>query len=179
MKLQKIVKDGKEIFQCSSCEKEYNQIPFCFGSDYPDVYFSIPSEEIDKRIELNKSLCVIDKKFFYHRGQLEISINDYSENLIFNVWTSISEDNFEKRMDDWNNPNRINNDPYFGWMQTQIPTYKDSINIKARAIEEGLGVIPKIEIGDENHQLTIDQENGISLEKAIGIIDFILDKEHL
>ena len=70
MKLQKITKDGKEIFQCSCCDKEYDQIPFCFGSDYPAVYFSIPSEERDERIEMEKSLCVIDEKFFFHRGRL-------------------------------------------------------------------------------------------------------------
>ncbi len=178
MKLQKITKDGKEIFQCSCCDKEYDQIPFCFGSDYPAVYFSIPSEERDERIEMEKSLCVIDEKFFFHRGRLEIPIRDNHDNLFFDVWLSISEDNFGIRMDDWNNPNRINNSPYFGWLQTQIPTYENSINIKAQAFEEELDCIPRIEATDENHQLTLDQKNGISLKKAIGIIEFILDKEH-
>lgn len=179
MKLKKIVKDGKEQYICQCCDKVYDQIPLCFGTDVPISYYSVPDEERDERIEMEQSLCVIDGKYFFHRGRLEIPIIDHKKKLMFDVWLSISEENFEIRMDDWDNPNRVKNEPYFGWLQTQIPTYKDSINIKGRAIEEGLGVIPRIEIRDENHQLAIDQKNGISFEKAIGIIDFILDKEHL
>lgn len=178
MKLKKITKDGKEIFQCSCCEKEYDQIPFCFGSNYPAAYYSISPEDRDARIEMEKSLCVIDEKFFFHRGRLEIPIKNNQEDLFFDVWLSISEDNFEIRIDDWNNPNRINNSPYFGWLQTQIPTYENSISIKAQAFEEGLDCIPRIDVTDENHQLALDQKDGISFEKAIGIIEFILDKEH-
>ena len=179
MELKKIDKDGREKYVCQCCDKEYDQIPFCFGTDVPISFYSVPPKERDERIEMEQSLCVIDEKYFFHRGRLEIPIIDHQENLMFDVWLSISKENFEIRMDDWNNPNRIKNEPYFGWLQTQISTYKDSINIKARAIEESLGAIPKVEIGDENHQLTIDQENGISFKKAIGIINFILDKEHL
>jgi len=177
MKLQRIDKDGKEIFICQCCNKEYNQIPFCFGTDFPMSYYSIPKDEREKRIEIEQSLCVIDEKHFFHRGRLEIPIIDNKENLLFDVWLSISKENFEIRMDNWENPNRVKNKPYFGWLQTQIPTYKDSINIKSRAFEEELGFIPRIEIRDDNHELSIDQENGISFEKAIGIINFILDKE--
>lgn len=176
MNLKKIFKVGKEKYIYQRNNEEDEQIPFCFGTDVPISYYSIPDEERDERIELEQSLCVIDQKYFFHRGRLEIPIIDFEKNLVFDVWLSISRENFEIRMDDWNNPNRVSNKPYFGWLQTQIPTYKDSINIKARAIEEGLGVIPRIEIGQENHQLTIDQKNGISFTKAIGIVNYILDK---
>lgn len=179
MKLNKIVKFGKEKYICQCCDKEYDKIPFCFGTDVPISYYSIPNEERNERIELNQSLCIIDEKHFFHRGRLEIPIINNKENLIFDVWLSISKDNFDIRMDNWDNPNRVNNEPYFGWLQTQVPTYKNSINIKARAIEEGVGVIPRIEIGEENHQLTLDQKNGISFDKAIRIISSILEKEHL
>ena len=179
MKLQRIQEEEKEKFICTCCDKEFIEIPFCFGSDFPDYYFSVPPEERDERIELESSLCVVDEKYFFHKGRFEIPVLNYHQNLVFDVWLSISKENFEIRIDDWDNPNRVNNDPYFGWLQNQIPTYDYSINIKAKAIEEDIEFIPRIEVWDEAHQLTYDQKNGISLEKALGIINFALEKTHL
>lgn len=158
-------KDKKPIYKCSCCGQEYEEIPLCFGSDYPDYYFSVPPDEREKRIELTESLCVVDEEHFFHRCRLTIPINDYKEDFIWNVWTSISKDNFIKRNDLWTNPNRINEPPYFGWLQTIIPTYGETLNIKTMAYEQPAGLIPKLEIIEENHMLYIDQKNGIICKK--------------
>ena len=165
-------------FKCECCGLEYDQMPLCFGTDYPDYYFSIPPKERAGRIELKESLCVIDEKHFFHRGRLTIPIVDYEEDLIFNVWTSISEDNFGLRMDLWEDQNRINQEPYLGWLQTHVPTYGDTLNKKTIAIENEVGLIPTIQMTEENHKLTIDQETGISFETAKVIVNQILKKEH-
>lgn len=180
MKLFKIFKNEnkKQNYKCNCCGKEYDVLPLCFGADFPEYYFSIPQHEREKRIELKESLCVVDEKYYFHRGRLTIPIIDYHENLIFNVWTSISEENFEKRMELWNDPNRINEDPYFGWLQTKVPTYGETINIKTIAKEEDIGLIPKIISIQEQHRLTNDQENGITYKRAIQIVDQIMKQEH-
>ncbi|MEW7292863.1 DUF2199 domain-containing protein [Aquimarina sp. 2304DJ70-9] len=179
MKLSKIFnRKGKEVFKCECCGTEYDDMPLCFGSEFPDYYYSIPPDERKSRIEIEKSLCVVDEEHFFHRGRLTIPILDYPEDLYFDIWASISRENFEKRMDDWNNPQRIENEPYFGWLQNQIPTYKNTLNIKSRAIEQNVDSIVEIEIGEENHQLTFDQENGITLEKAKKIVQFVLKDKH-
>jgi hypothetical protein len=127
---------------------------------------------------LKESLCVIDNEHFFHRGRLIILINDHTEDLIFNVWTSISRENFGIRMDVWNEPNRINQDPYFGWLQTSVPTYGDTLNLKTIAIEQEICFIPNIKSIEENHPLTFDQENGISYLKAVEIVQIILAIQH-
>ncbi len=157
---------------------EYDEVPLCFGSDYPDYYYSVPADEREERIEMKESLCVVDERHFFHRGRLTIPINDYKEDLIFNVWTSISEDNFGLRMDLWEDPTRINQEPYFGWLQTHVPTYGDTLNLKTIAMENEVGLIPTIKMIEENHQLTIDQDRGISYNDAIRIVKKILKKEH-
>lgn len=180
MKLFKIFKkeNNKPSYKCSCCGQEYEELPLCFGSDFPEYYFSIPESEREKRIELKESLCVVDEQHFFHRSRLTIPIINHHENLIFNVWTSISEDNFCKRMDLWEEPNRINEEPYFGWLQTKVPTYGDTLNIKTIAIEEKIGIIPKIKSIEEGHRLTTDQENGITYQKAVEIVDEIMKQEH-
>lgn len=120
----------------------------------------------------------MDKQHFFHRGRLTIPINDYKEDLIFNVWTSISEDNFEIRMDAWEDPKRTENDPYFGWLQSIIPTYGDTINIKSIALENEVGLIPEIRITEDDHPLRVDQENGITYDQAQEIVNEILRRQH-
>ncbi len=178
MKLNPFKKNKKVIYKCSCCGLHYDVIPLCFGSDYPDYYYSIPPEERDKRTEMAESLCVVDAQHFFHRCRLIIPINDYHEDFIWNVWVSISEDNFRKRNDLWDNSDRINEEPYFGWLQTIIPTYGDTINIKTIAFEQEVGFIPELQIIEENHPLQIDQEKGITLKKAMVIVDEIMRKEH-
>ena len=158
--------------------KNILQNSLCFGTNKPDYYFSVPVNERAERIELKESLCVVDEEHFFHRGRLIIPIVEYSEDLEFNVWTSISRDNFEIRMDLWNDYNRTKQAPYFGWLQTVIPTYGDTLNVKTIAIEREVGLIPHIKLIEENHPLTIDQEKGITYKKAVEIVSQILTDEH-
>ncbi|HEU4789656.1 MAG TPA: DUF2199 domain-containing protein [Flavobacterium sp.] len=180
MKLFSFLNKGKSkpSYKCSCCGKTYDELPLCFGSEYPDYYFSVSPDEREQRIELKESLCVVDKQHFFHRGRITIPIIDHTENLIFNVWTSISEDNFAKRMDLWEDPSRISEEPYFGWLQTIVPTYGDTLNIKAIAKEQEVGIIPEIKCIEEKHRLTIDQEKGITYKQASEIVAKILREQH-
>lgn len=168
----------KIAYKCPCCGEIYDELPLCFGSDRPEYYYSIPENEREKRIELEESLCVIDKEYFFHRGRLVIPIIDYEEDLVFDVWTSISKDNFSIRMDLWENPERINQEPYFGWLQTIVPPYGDTLNIKTIAIEQEVGFIPHIKVIDEKHALMRDQENGITYQQALEIVNKILSDTH-
>lgn len=170
--------DSGIVYQCSCCGQEYAELPLCFGTGYPDYYFAIPPDERESRVEMTESLCVIDGEHFFHRGRLTIPINDYDQDLIFNVWATVSKQNFEKRNDLWNNADRVNEPPYFGWMQTVVPTYGDTINITTQATENEVGLIPTITVTEEGHRLTEDQQNGINLEQAMEIVGEILSREH-
>lgn len=168
----------KPGYHCPCCGRFYDEMPLCFGTDFPDYYYSVPEHERESRIEISESLCAIDNQYFFHRGQLSIPITDYDEHLIFNVWTTISEENFRHRMTIWEDPNRIKEEPYFGWLQTILPSYGDTINIQTIAIEQEPGTIPEIKCIEDGHALTIDQENGITFKKAIEIVDYIMREDH-
>jgi hypothetical protein len=178
LKLKEIKTDKGTIYQCSCCGQVYDKLPLTFGNDFPEYAFSIPTEERGARVEIKESLCVVDDKHFFHRGRLTIPIIGHDQDLVFNVWTSISEDNFFKRNNLWNNPVRINEQPYFGWLQTTVPTYGNMLNLKAIAIENEVGLIPTIKMIEDNHPLTVDQEKGITFDKALQIVDFILTNGH-
>jgi hypothetical protein len=121
----------------------------------------------------------VDQELFFHRGRLIIPVNDHAEDLIFNVWTSISQENFNMRIELWEDVNRTTQTPYFGWLQTEIPSYGKTLNIKTTALEQEPGIIPLIRIIEDDHRLTIDQTNGISYQQALQIVGEALRFEHL
>ena len=170
--------DKGTIYQCSCCGREYDELPLVFGNEFPDYYYSVPPDEREERVEKQESHCVVDGEHFFHRGRLTIPINDNDQDLILNVWTSISEDNFRKRNQLWARADRVKEGPYFGWLQTTIPTYGDTINIKTIAIENEIGLIPTIEVTEVGHPLKAAQDKGISFQKALEIADIILTSRH-
>lgn len=164
-------------YTCKCCGKVYDTMPLCFGGNLPPYYYSVPENEREDRIELKESLCVIDDHFF-HRGRITIPIIDHHEDLLFNVWTTISRQNFEIRNTLWNDPERVNQQPYFGYLQTEIPTFDNTFNLQVIAIENKIGLIPSIEILDESHPLYLHQQNGITFAHATSIVQTILIDEH-
>jgi hypothetical protein len=168
----------KFSFTCSCCGRVYDEMPLCFGADHPVQYFDVAPEQRENRIELTESLCVIDETHFFHRGRITIPVIDYTDDLIFNVWTSISRDNFELRNSIWNDQDRSTHGPYFGWLSTVVPTYGDTINIKTMAYESDAGAIPSIQVFEEGHALTNDQQSGITFEQAKEKVQEILAKLH-
>ncbi|KUJ50153.1 DUF2199 domain-containing protein [Chryseobacterium sp. JAH] len=178
MKLFQFLNKKKETqFKCLCCGKVYDKPPLTFGSDFPSFYDSIPKNEIAERVEYQKSLCIIDHHFF-HRVRLEIPIINYFENLNFDIWVSISEENFIQRNEHWNNKDRIHFESYFGYLQNEIPAYENTFNLHTISTENAPGFIPNAQIIDIKHQLYIDQQNGISVERAINIAQSILKIQH-
>jgi hypothetical protein len=78
----------------------------------------------------------------------------------------------------WNNAERINQAPYFGWLNNTIATYGNTINIKTIAHENEVGTIPYLEVLEEGHMLMHDQANGITLETAIEKVKQIVSNSH-
>ena len=72
----------------------------------------------------------------------------------------------------------MNEEPYFGWFETVIPTYNNTINIKTLIHTEPVGLIPTVEIIEENHQLRKDQQEGITLKRAVEIVDSVMKDQH-
>lgn len=178
MKLVPDKQNGKTVYKCTCCGKVYEQLPLCFGAEVPDLYDIIPEAERASRIEMNKSLCIVDKKYFLHRGRLTIPIINNDDRLIFDIWTTISEADFAKRMNLWEDAKRVDEPPYAGWLNSYIPTYGNTINIRTIAVEQVVGCIPDVLVMEEGHPLAADQRNGITLDKALEIVSYILSDTH-
>ena len=114
---------------------------------------------------------MVDEAHFFIRGRIEIPIIGSDELFCWNVWTSVSEQNFIRVNERWNDERRGEEPAYFGWLQTQLPGYADTLNIKTMAHTQAVGIIPRIELIAEGHALTLEQQAGITWHRVTQLVE--------
>ena len=149
----------------------------CFGAEYPDYYFSVPLEERATRIEYLDDLCIVDEEHFFIRARIKIPIIDSDEVFCWDVWTTLSEKNFLRTNELWNDPERVNEPAYFGWLQTVLPGYPSTLSLKTMVHTQPVGQIPLVEVGEEDHLLTLEQLHGITWERVIELAEIAMHGE--
>jgi len=159
---------------CFICNQPIGNVPLCYGSPAPYYYLALSEEERAKRCEINDDLCVIDGRYFFVRGRVEIPIVDSDDLFCWNVWVSLSEDNFIRMNELWNVAGRENEDPYFGWLSTELPEYPSTLSLKTEVITQPVGLIPKIFLEPSDHPLSLEQRNGITMERVFELAHLIL-----
>lgn len=154
-------------FTCSCCGEIHEELPFTWGADAPAFANSIPENEWKDRIDLNSDQCVIDGKYFFILGRIEIPIIDTKENFYWLAWVSLSEENFVRASELWATVGRENEPPYFGWLQSEFYCYSEStLNLKTNLHTQPLGERPLVELEPTDHPLSIEQRNGITLQRV-------------
>lgn len=164
----------KNGFQCSRCDQYHDQLPLAYGPEAPALYFTIPKEEVSERAMLSPDLCVIDKEQFFVCGNLELPIIDSDDKFSWDVWVSLSKDNFTKVLDLWEEPTRDQEPPMFGWIANTLPGYPETQNLKANAHQRAVGIKPYIQLEPTDHPLAVEQLDGISMEQIQELAELIL-----
>jgi len=168
------MKDKNYSYTCKTCGKLHDELPFCYGAKAPYSWSIIPEKERKKRGELSSDQCVIDDKFFFILGRLEIPIIDINEQFCWLVWVSLSEKNFLRSFELWETKGRESEPPYFGWCNTLLPCYPDTLSLKTHVHTRPVGQRPFIELEPTDHPLAIEQRNGITMARVQEIAEMIL-----
>lgn len=150
-------------WKCPICKIEHDNVPLCFGAEAP-WRMLVPEEEFEQRVELSADQCVVDNQHFFIRGHIEIPIHDYPEPLTFSVWSSLSEASFEHMCDRWEDADRSEDVPYFGWLSSTVNGYPDTINLKLSVQSRAPGLVPLFTLEPTEHPLAVNQKNGISIQ---------------
>lgn len=162
-------------YKCSTCDKFHSGLPFSYGSLAPAPYFDIPEAEREDRVLLSSDQCIIDNEHFFVLGRLEIPVIDSDEIFSWNVWVSLSEKNFERMSELWEINGREKEPPYFGWLSTSLPCYdEETFLLKTNVHTRPVGQRPFIELEPTEHQLAVEQRNGINLNRVQEIAESIL-----
>lgn len=114
---------------------------------------------------------------FFVRGRLVIPVTDAAAGTEFDwgVWVSLSRDNFTPVLSLWTTPGREREQPYFGWLSTELPLYQPStLSLKTHVHTQAVGQRPVIELEPTDHPLALEQRTGITLARVQEIAETLL-----
>lgn len=161
-------------FKCRTCN-EWHEGPIeSLGADEPDQLRHVPDSEREERVALSSDQCILDMdgRHYFVRGCLEIPVIDGAGPFSFGVWTSLSEENFERANDLWETPGRESEEPYFGWLCTGLPGYPDTLFLKTWVQTRPLGERPLVTVFEPtDHPLFDEQRDGVTIDRLVEIIE--------
>ncbi len=140
-----------------------------FGATAPLSYFAVPEEERGTRCDLGSDDCVIDGKFFFVRGCIEIPVHGEDEPFSWGAWVSLSEANFHQWIACFGSKKRSHIGPFFGWLNAYFSVYPDTTGLKTQVYLRDDGIRPYIELELTDHPLAVEQHNGISVARVAEI----------
>jgi hypothetical protein len=155
-------------FACSSCGNVHRGMP-SFGADAPSSYYELPQADRETRCALGTDDCVIDRKWFFVRGCIDIPVIGYEEQFSWGVWVSLSETNFQQWVACYDSERSTHIGPFFGWLNAWLKPYPNTVNLKTRVHLRDGGIRPYIELEPTDHPLAVEQRHGITIERVAQI----------
>ncbi|MGI9422826.1 MAG: DUF2199 domain-containing protein [Hyphomicrobiaceae bacterium] len=160
-------------FECRTCGETHRGMP-SFGPDAPDSYYAVPEPERGARCDLGSDDCVIDEEAFFVRGCLQVRVHSLSEPFVWLVWCSLSLESFKKWIETYEQKKRSEVGPFFGWLNTQLPFYPNTLNLKTMVHLRDDFLRPTVEVEPTEHPLAIAQRDGISVREAEELVSSLL-----
>lgn len=178
--LRNLFKRKSFQYECHECGVVHVGTP-SFGLRFPAHYFDVPENERDARVTVNGDLCKIEPNqadfdgdtIYFIRTILEIPIKGSNEPICWGVWVTQSKESFEEYTETYDTDQTGRRS--FGWLVVDLPYYNGSdCNAPLAYLEcdvqwGGPGQRPEIHLWAHEHQLSVDQHNGISWRKAAKI----------
>ncbi len=160
-------------FACHTCGQIHVGRPGIVA-DEPIGMYTIPKEQRAARCELSSDHCVIDGKWFFIRGIMEIKVHGEEEPLRWDVWVSVGKKSFEvwRAYNDQQTGSQIA--PFEGWLNTWLKQYPETANLRALVHPRDRGMRPRIELEPGEHPLAVEHEKGITPERLTEIYSWIV-----
>ena len=137
-------------------------------------YLLVPEEERERRVALSPDTCIIDDKWFFVRGCLEIPVRDHEEPFSWGVWCSLSPDNFRRYGELFDQVDREAGESFFGWLCSAIPGYPDTQHLKTMVRVRPWPTRPYVELEPTSHPLAVEQREGITDVRAREIAERVM-----
>jgi hypothetical protein len=152
-------------FTCSCCGATIPGPPLRWSFDTPTPWDALSDKQRENGHH-SSDLCVIGSEHFFIRGLIEIPVKDGGGPFAWNVWVSVSNTNFLRACDVWEEPQRVTEPAYFGWLCNSIPGYPETLHLKTMVHTREVGVRPLVELEPTVHPLAVEQRNGITMDRV-------------
>jgi len=79
------IEDDSETWTCATCGKSHADAALSFAADFPDMYANLKSEDRDLRAVVGTDQCIVDARWFFVRGCLEIPVLGHREPFLWGL----------------------------------------------------------------------------------------------
>ncbi len=161
-------------WRCSRCGSEHEGLPLDWAVDAP-AYWDGGRTQGD---QLSDDMCMWTdddgRLCLFVRGLIEILILETGGTFAYGVWSSLSNDSFNRFVELWNDPRRVAEAPYFGWLSNSLPGYPETLGLPLDVMTPGLDRRPSFRLHDGDHPLVREQREGITMERVRDIAELNL-----
>lgn len=164
-------------FDCKVCGEHHAMLPLAYGPTAPANFFAIPEDECESRVALSPDLCVIDRQEYYICGNLELPIVDCEDRFSWDVWVSLSRENFERSLDIWDEDGREEEPPMPGTLGNTLIGYPQTLNLRLLVHTRPKGIKPFLEVLPAEHPLFHEQQVGITLQRIQEFAELVLHQD--
>ena len=153
--------------RCSVCGQIHDEWP-ALTFDSPNNYNALSKAERERIAQIDSDFCIIkyeDQTARFIRVVLKQSITDSNMFLNYGLWVSLSEESFSDYVLNYTNENH--EVQYFGWLNSRIPGYEDTLDIPTTVYTARGTDRPEIlPYDDFDHAFVKDFYSGISMNEA-------------
>jgi hypothetical protein len=152
-------------WKCEQCGETADDAAENYGFDEPLPWSTLAEAERRGRSILREEFCILNDTDFFIRGCLEIPVLDGQAPFVWGVWVSLSSANFDRSMNLREDPKRIDEPSYFGWLSSRIRLYLDKFLLKTRVHTREVVLRPYVELEPISHPLSIEQRQGVTRDR--------------
>jgi hypothetical protein len=156
-------------FKCTCCGGWHEGIP-SYNAESPRYYSSLPNAERAARCVVDSDTCVVDQKFFFVRGCLEIPVQGAFNPFVWGVWVSLSKN---RSINSWHASTQQNARTSARSLAGSPPNCRfiraRRTSSKTRVPLRDDGMRPYIELEPTEHPLALEQRCGITAERLAEI----------
>nr|WP_296951823.1 DUF2199 domain-containing protein [uncultured Massilia sp.] len=164
-------------FDCKGCGQVHQGMP-ALDAAAPWSYYAVPEGEREARCRLDADSCIIDGALYFVRGCLEIPVQGESEPFSWGVWVSLREQSFQQWLGCYESGKRSHICPFFGWLNTALAPYPDTVNLKTHVHLRDDFLRPFIELEPTDHPLAVEQREGIPVQRVAELYALVVHGDH-
>jgi hypothetical protein len=155
---------------CSCCGQTFDSLLLNVAFKAPAYWEWIPEDERIARALLDTDTCVIDEEHYFVRACLEVPVRGISQPFVWGAWVSLSLASMKRAAELFHVDAQEDEPPRFGWLSNTFPGYPNTLELKASVRFRSRTLRPLIELEETDHPLSVEQREGITLERVQEIV---------
>lgn len=158
---------------CEECGARHDGLITCFGPNEPYAWHKA-GRVARLRGTLDRSLCLVKVdgvQRCFVRGHLRIPLTGHEDPFFaWNVWVQVDEETFMWVIDTWEDPERADQDPSAGALDTPLPYGGSTLGLPVELHHQIPGEVPLVVLTQApDHPLQQEQEAGMTLHRLAEI----------